>query len=125
MKQFRIIDRLRIPTYDSMKQMQGGNLDFDKDKCRQCGICVRVCPGGCLLTESVTKMDILTGKKKGANSGIPHVDTLKSGMTLCVACYDCGAACPHGAISIKTNFDPKYFYKRLTQTSEMACPRRY
>jgi len=63
--------------------------------------------------------------KKAAKSGVPHVDVLKTGATLCIACFDCGAACPQNAITIKRNFDPKYFYKRLTQIPEMAYPKKY
>jgi len=116
---------LRIPTYDNVKHMQPGDLFFDEMKCRQCGICVKVCPGGCLVTNSVTKMEMLNNKKKGAKSGVPRVDTLKTGVTLCIACCDCEAACPHNAISIKRNFNPGYFFKRLTQTSEMRYPKNY
>ncbi|KQC10130.1 MAG: hypothetical protein APR62_12645 [Smithella sp. SDB] len=125
MQKLSLLDRLRIPTYDNMMQMQTGDLIFDEMKCRQCGICVKICPGGCLVTNSVTKMDIMSGKEKGTKSGVPHVDTLKSGITLCIACYDCGAVCPHKAISIKRNFNPGYFFKRLIQTSEMRYPKNY
>ena len=125
MKKLSLIDRFRIPTYDNINHMQAGDLIFDEMKCRQCGICVKICPGGCLVTNLVTKMEILSGRKKGGKSGIPHVETLKSGITLCIACYDCGAACPHNAISIKKNFNPGYFFKRLTQVSEMRYPKSY
>ena len=123
--QFSILDRYRIPAYDSKKQMLTGDLMFDPDKCRECGVCVQVCPGGCLLTDTTTKIDLTSGKASGGKYGIPHVVTLKSGATLCVACYDCGAACPHGAISIKNNFNPGYHFKRITQTSDMRYPKRY
>jgi ferredoxin len=125
MRKFSLIDRLRVPTYDNIKHMQTGDLAFDEMKCRQCGICIRICPGGCLKTSSVTKNDLIMDMKKGAKSGVPHVDALKSGVTLCIACYDCGAACPHNAISIKKNIDPKYFYKRLSQAPEMRYPKNY
>jgi len=68
---------------------------------------------------------MLKDMKKGVKSGVPYVDKMKSGVTLCMACYDCGAACPHNAISIKKNINPKYFYKRLTQASEMTYPKKY
>jgi len=105
--------------------MQTGDLIFDALKCRQCGICIRVCPGGCLRTKSITKSDIMIDMKKAVKSGVPYVDAMDTGVTLCIACYDCGAACPQNAISIKKNFDPKYFYKRITQTSEMTYPKKY
>jgi ferredoxin len=125
MEKIRLIDRLRIPTYDSVKQMQTGDLIFDKMKCRQCGTCIKVCPGGCILTDTTTKMDILSGGSNGGKCGMPRVATMKTGATLCIACYDCGAACPHGAITIKNNFNPGFFYKRLSQTSDMRYPKNY
>ena len=125
MKKLSLVDRFRIPTYDNINHMQAGDLIFDEMKCRQCGICVKICPGGSLVTNSVTKMEILSGREKGGKSGIPHVEILKSGITLCIACFDCGAACPHKAISIKNNFNPGYFFKRLTQVSEMRYPKNY
>ncbi|HPC08298.1 MAG TPA: hypothetical protein PLF77_05260, partial [Smithella sp.] len=80
---------------------------------------------GCIVTDKISKKDLMQDMKKAVKSGVPRVDVLKTGATLCIACFDCGAACPHGAISIKRNFDPKYFYKRLTQLSDMRLPRKY
>jgi len=124
MERFRLIDGLRIPTYDNIKHMQCGDLIFDELKCRQCGICIKICPGGCILTDSVTKTKILSSEIKG-KTGVPRVASLPTGATLCIACFCCGAACPHGAISIKNNFDPKYFYKRISQASELKYPKNY
>ena len=125
MKNFSLIDRFRIPTFDNPKHVKTADLFFNPTKCKQCGICVKVCPGGCLVTESIEKKDILKDMKKAVKSGVPRVMSLKTGATLCIACFDCGVACPHGAITIKRNFDPKYFYKRLTQTSDMVYPKKY
>ncbi len=125
MKKFRLIDRLRIPTYDNLNHMYDADLFFNPRKCKQCGICIKVCPGGCIVTDKVTKKEVMQDMKKGVKAGVPYVDKLKSGATLCIACFACGAACPHGAISIKRHMDPKYFYKRLTQTSDMTLPKKY
>ncbi|MBN2158794.1 MAG: 4Fe-4S binding protein [Spirochaetes bacterium] len=121
---YSIFDRFRIPAYDKSSQMQTGDLIFDPEKCNGCGTCVQICPGGCLLTETTTKVDILSGKAKGGKYGVPHVVQMKKGATLCIACFDCGTACPRGAISIKHNFNPGYHFKRLTQTSDMRYPKR-
>ncbi|HON59788.1 MAG TPA: 4Fe-4S binding protein [Smithella sp.] len=125
MKKFNLIDRLRIPTYDNPKHMKTADLFFNPAKCKQCGICIKVCPGGCLVTDKVTKKEVWQDMQNGVKAGLPRVMTLKGGSTLCIACFCCGAACPHGAISIKRNFNPKYFYKRLTQTEDMRYPKRY
>lgn len=125
MKKFSLIDRLRIPTYDNPKHMKTADLFFNAAKCTQCGICIKICPGGCLETEKVTKKEVWQDMKRGVKAGVPRVAKLKTGVTLCIACFDCGAACPQGAISIKRNFDPKYFFKRLTQSSDMVYPKKY
>ena len=125
MKNFSFIDKFRVPTYDNPKHMKTADLFFNPRKCKQCGICVKICPGGCLVTDKVAKKDIFNDMKKAVKSGVPRVDVLKKGTSLCIACFDCGAACPHGAISLKRNFDPKYFYKRLTQTAELVYPKKY
>ncbi len=118
-------DRLKVPAYDNPKEMRTGDLMFNPEICKECGICVQVCPAGSIRTDTTTKTDIVSGKATGGKYGIPRVERLKKGATLCVACYCCGAACPHGAISIKTNFNPGYRFKRLTQTTDMLFPKRY
>ena len=118
-------ERTKLPTYDNPKHMQMGDLRFDGQKCKQCGICISLCPGGCILSETLTKMDSMKGISKDGKCGLPYLDSLKPGITLCVACFDCGTACPSGAISIKNNFNPRYFFKRLTQTSDLRYPKRY
>lgn len=122
---YSFFDRIRIPDYDTPKGNRCGDLVFDTALCKQCGVCVRVCPGGCLLTDTTRKMDIVSGKAKGGKYGVPRVAKTRLGATLCVACFDCGAACPHGAISIRSNFNPSLHFKRLTQTNDMRFPKRY
>ncbi len=122
--QFSFIDKIRIPDYDTPGGMQSGNLEFNPLLCKECGTCIRICPGGCLQSSTTTKMDIFFNRSKG-KTGIPHVITTQKGATLCVSCFDCGAACPHNAISIQSNFNPKYFFKRLTQLSVMQPPKQY
>jgi len=123
---YTIFDRCRIPDYDIPGDMKsGGNLIFDPNKCKECGICVMVCPAGGIKTDRANKMDLLAGRIKGGRYGLPRVDRVTRGGTLCVACFDCGAACPHGAISIESNFNPKYFYKRITQTGDLTYPKHY
>jgi len=124
-KPYTLFERIFIPDYDDPKQMQTGDLNFDRGKCKGCGICIQLCPGGCLLTETTTKADILSGKAGGGRYGVPHLVSTNKGATLCVACFDCGAACPHGAISIKRNFNPGYHFRRISQTSDLKYPKQY
>lgn len=117
-------EKHKIPTYDNAKHMQTGKLDFDPDKCNQCGRCISVCPGGSIISENFTKIDYMAGTNKG-KCGTPSLESIKPGVTLCIACYCCGAACPREAISIASNFNPGYYFKRITQTSDMKFPKRY
>ena len=118
-------ERTKLPSVDNPKHMQMGDLVFDRDKCRQCGLCVLLCPGGGVRTEKYTKMDLMRGTGLRGKSGFPFLDCIRPGVNMCVACFDCGTACPEGAISIKRPFDAKYYYKRLSQTSDMRYPKRY
>jgi ferredoxin len=122
---YTLMDRLNIPDYDTPKGIHSGNLAIDKEKCRECGICITLCPGGCLISEKATKLDLISGKVKGGKYGIPSVARMRRGATLCIACFDCGAACPHDAISITSNFNPTRYFKRITQTSEVKYPKQY
>ncbi len=125
MKKFSLIDRYVFPDYDDPRQMQTAVLVFDGEKCKECGICILLCPGGGILSDRVTKMKMMQGERSGGKCGMPYMDNVRPGLTCCIACFDCGTACPSGAISIKNNFNPGYYFKRLTQTSDMRYPRRY
>ncbi len=122
---YTLLDRLIIPDYDTPRGIRSGSLLIDPEKCRECGLCVRLCPGGCLYTERVSKNDLINGSAPEGKRGVPRLVATRRGTTLCIACFDCGTACPHGAITIEKNFNPTRYFKRLTQTSEMRYPRRY
>lgn len=122
---YTFFDRHRLPDYDDPKQMKTVILSFDKVKCRECGICLQVCPGGCITTDSVKKMELVAGKVKGGKYGLPRLQTSKLGAAYCISCFDCGVACPQGAISVKRNFDPGWHFKKLTQTSDLKYPKNY
>ena len=125
MKKFSLKDRYTLPDYDDPNQMQTGVLDFDPEKCQECGLCVLLCPGGGILTDRVTKMELMHGERSGGKCGVPYMKIVRPGVTCCIACFDCGTVCPNSAISIKHNFNPGYFFKRLAQTSEMRYPKKY
>lgn len=124
-KNLTMMDRLRVPVYDDARQMRFGDIVIDRERCRGCGICVTICPGACLVTDTATKMDIMNGKARKGSYGIPRLNVLSTGAALCLACFDCGTACPHGAIGLKGNFDPGYRFRRLTQEAVLEYPKRY
>jgi formate hydrogenlyase subunit 6/NADH:ubiquinone oxidoreductase subunit I len=121
----KLLDRLRIPTYDDPDQLQSASLRFDASKCKECGICISVCPGACLRSDKFTKMDYVNGVAKG-KGGLPWLERTPNGKVItCVGCYDCGAACPHGAIVLERGFRAGFRLKKLHQQPEMRYPKKY
>jgi nitroreductase/NAD-dependent dihydropyrimidine dehydrogenase PreA subunit len=62
---------------------QNGVVQVDYDKCKACGICVRVCKGGPLHIEN-KKLVIDYSRALG-----------------CIACGHCAAICPHECITVE------------------------
>ncbi|ABW65927.1 4Fe-4S binding protein [Desulfosudis oleivorans] len=117
-------ERFDIPEYDDMAAMHYALLDFDQEKCVQCGLCVSACAGGCILIGSLYRSDFISGQGK-ARQGFPELDTLPNQTPMCVGCLTCSAACPTGAITIKQPFRPGGRLKKLHQAPEMTPPHRY
>ena len=44
-EKYSLLDRLIIPDYDTPGGVSSGNLKFDTAKCKECGICISICPG--------------------------------------------------------------------------------
>ncbi|HPC08299.1 MAG TPA: 4Fe-4S binding protein, partial [Smithella sp.] len=63
MKKFSVIDRWRIPTYDNPNHVKTADLFFNSKKCKQCGTCVKICPGGCIVTDKISKKDLMQDMK--------------------------------------------------------------
>ncbi|MDA8141121.1 MAG: AMP-binding protein [Desulfobacteraceae bacterium] len=106
----------KIPDYFSSQEMSTAVLAFDHSKCKKCDICTFICPARSIARDSET----------GAwNNGFPYLKSMIPGLTDCIACGCCLAACPVAAISIVRNFNAGHFYQRLTQTSELVRPRCY
>ncbi len=106
----------KIPDYINPQEMTTGLLGFDPDLCKRCGICTFICPARSIKSD--------TGPMKWKN-GLPWLSSVAPGITNCIACGCCLAACPEGAITIERWFNPGCFYRRLTQTPDMVPPRCY
>lgn len=126
MKELSFIERFRIPTFDSLKDMETGNVFVDPEKCTECGRCVAVCPGGAIESEKFNRLDYLHGRAKG-KCGKISLFALKPGLEVCISCSNCIRACLTGArtLDFSRQWNPGLFYKRLAQTSTMVFPKKY
>lgn len=106
----------RIPDYMDATEMQTGQLRFDDDACLRCDICGFICPARSILRDS---------GPAAWRKGLPYLRLAASGITNCVSCGCCAAACPNDAIQIARGFNPGYFFQRLSQSSDLAPPRFY
>lgn len=106
----------KIPAYNDEYEMTTGLLGFDDAKCKRCGICGFICPARSIIRD---------GNPGGWRNGLPRLITMAKGVTECIACGCCVAACPEQAINIQRQFNPGYFFHRLTQTDRMTYPKLY
>jgi Fe-S-cluster-containing hydrogenase component 2 len=92
MARFSLFDKLLIPTVDDRCEIESGEVEFDYGKCSGCSLCVQACPADTLLFQD--KKPLL---KQGKNNE-------------CMACGDCVAICPEGAIRLTRSYRfTKYF----------------
>jgi ferredoxin len=122
---YTVFDKHRVPRVNNPKQMRMARIEVDQEKCRECGICISVCPFGCLAADKIKKKNFMDGTARGGKYGMPKLENIKNGANYCFACNCCSAVCPHGAIRSVRSFSPGYRFKRLTQTTEMTQPKNY
>ena len=106
----------KLPDYFSCEDMTTASLHFDRSKCKKCDICTFICPARSIARDT---------KIPSQNEGYPFLIFRQPGITNCVACGCCLAACPEGAICIERGFNAGHYYQRLTQTKELVRPRLY
>lgn len=106
----------KIPDYFKSSQMTYGIVVFNPTACTGCGICVSICPARGLMLAKRTD----DSKKK-----LPLLIETAPGISLCMACGDCSAACPEAAISIKRGFNAGFFYRKLSQKHDLTGPKKY
>jgi len=106
MARFSFLDRLLIPTVNDRDQIQSGEVIFDYDKCSGCSLCAQACPADTLLFEE---------KKPRLKTGVANE---------CMACGDCVAICPEGAIRLTKSYNfSKYF--RTVDHGKLTAPRLF
>ncbi|MFP4477477.1 MAG: ATP-binding protein [Desulfatibacillaceae bacterium] len=116
MEKLSILERLRIPDYFDAGHMKTGILEFSDEKCKRCGLCVKICPARSILMDK---------GKKGGEKPLPYLFEVEPGVTMCVSCGCCAAACPEDAITVVRGFCAGYHYKKLHQAPELAPPKQY
>ncbi len=106
----------KIPNYFKKNQMTYGIVVFDSTRCNGCGLCASICPGRGLT---------MSPRGDESKKKIPRLIETAPGISLCMACGDCVAACPEGAIRIQRGFNAGFFFRKLSQQAELALPKKY
>jgi|WetSurMetagenome_2_1015567.scaffolds.fasta_scaffold378378_2 2-oxoglutarate ferredoxin oxidoreductase subunit delta len=109
MSYLKLIERLRIPTYDDESYATTGRVAIDQEKCTGCGMCVSICPGKALFITG-------SGKSKKA--------AMEAEFPQCMSCNDCAAICKKGAIKVSKGYNFGYYYKALSR-GEHKPPRTF
>lgn len=94
----------RIPRYDDPRESRWGVVGFDREKCSGCTLCVRICPSDVLVMSG--------GKARMQDEGLVQ----------CMACGDCTAICPDGAITLERSYGFSGAYQTLDR-GELEPPR--
>ncbi len=116
MEKIKITRWTKIPDYINPAEMTTGQLDFDDEKCKRCGICSFICPARSIIAD--------TGPGAWRN-GLPRLVSIAPGISNCIACGCCLVPCPEKAISIRRPFNPGLFFQRINQTRDMRYPKQY
>lgn len=107
MSTYRLIDRLRVPTYDNETYVTLARVTIDHTRCNGCGLCAQICPGAALVLEG-------TGKNRKA--------IMEKVNPQCMSCNDCAAICKQAAIKVITPYDYGYRFKTLDRGA-LTTPR--
>lgn len=99
-----LVTMRRIPRYDDPREARWGVVRFDREKCSGCTLCVRICPSDVL---------VMQGDKARMRD---------TGVVQCMACGDCTAICPDGAIDLLQSYRFSGAYETLHR-GDLEPPR--
>ena len=106
MGRFSFLDKILIPTYDHGENLTLGEVEFDYDKCSGCSICMEACPADTILFED--KKPRLKPRERNE----------------CMACGDCVAICPEGAIRLSKGYHFTKYFRTIDQGG-LTAPRLF
>jgi Fe-S-cluster-containing hydrogenase component 2 len=109
MAKYRLIDRLRIPTYDNEAYVTFGRVSIDRSRCNGCGMCALICPCDVLVME---------GEGKARRAAMTRQEPE------CMSCNDCAAICKRGAVKVVVSYDYGYRFKTLDRGG-LVLPRKF
>jgi ferredoxin len=95
-------EKKKIPKYDDPTQIELGLIEFNRDKCNGCGLCVRACPASTI---------ILQDKKAKLTDRIE-----------CMGCADCVIICPEKVITLVRSYRYTGMWKTIDQ-GRLEMPR--
>jgi len=116
-------DRFRIPDYyverESVRNVQGGEVEIHDERCDGCGLCVRICPAKTLELRPRPGGAVRRGKK-----------TLRQVMRMteepeCIACGDCAAICPNEACRVSKSVKIGESLFKTINKGELSLPRLF
>ncbi len=102
-----LAERLRMESYRKIgEDVVLGEVSFNADACKGCGLCVAAC--------AASAIELTSDKKARMVTFMPY----------CMSCGDCTAICPEGAITLTEFIVFKRFYKYLDR-GEPSPPRKF
>lgn len=102
----KLWERFFIPSYNNPNHVQCGEVSFDYEKCKRDSLCAIICPAKAIV--------VLEDKRPRMKDAV---------MSECMACGDCIAICPYGAITLQKPFRVIKGYFKTIDQGNISHPR--